>query len=262
MRWPATRSNTTSAPPKHLFAHIQTFGTFASQRRETIFANRMGTRCCRAGEVIAANKPMNFNRNGLNAQKSRALGGSQSLPALSLVCKFRCSVLFAAVRTSRHTVGAQGLNRGSGSCWFSIESSRAQKQCPFLDALLPCFLTTFLQACLCSIACLLAIRHWPHVAAPSGSAHMKQHRSSCRSVLASPCPPSASPPESPTPSKRAPLKVVSRTQIEHVPHWQRPRPLHWAKPTLCTPPRRGCALPVIPLRQPRQAHLSRDEGLE
>lgn len=151
MRWPATRSNTTSAPPKHLFAHIQTFDIFASQRRETIFANRMGTRCCRAGEVVAANTPMNFDRNGLNAQQSRALGGSQSLPALSLVCKFRCSVLFAAVRTSRHTVGAQGLHRGSGSCWFSIESSRAQKQCPFLDALLPCFLATFLQACLASL---------------------------------------------------------------------------------------------------------------
>ena len=115
------------------------------------FANRMGTRCCRAGEVVAANTPMNFDRNGLNAQQSRALGGSQSLPALSLVCKFRCSVLFAAVRTSRHTVGAQGLHRGSGSCWFSIESSRAQKQCPFLDALLPCFLATFLQACLASL---------------------------------------------------------------------------------------------------------------
>ena len=34
---------------------------------------------------------------------------------------------------------------------MSIESSRAQKQCPFLDALLPCFLATFLQACLASL---------------------------------------------------------------------------------------------------------------
>ena len=44
MRWPASRLNATSAPPKHLCAHIQTFGTFASQRRETIFCKQNGNK--------------------------------------------------------------------------------------------------------------------------------------------------------------------------------------------------------------------------